>query len=96
MLTGAQFLANIPASFNYEFSGVLIDAGNISARTKNGVDVNFGSLDNYGLKFEVLRQMLARSVVAGAQVTIDVSVPERPVTKEEKPPEGGPPATGQQ
>jgi len=96
VLTGAQFLINIPVSFNYEFSEVLIDAGDIRARTKNGVNVHFGSLDDYGLKFEVLRQMLARSVVAGAQMTIDVSVPQRPVTKEEKPPESGSPATGQQ
>ncbi len=83
---GTDFLANIPVSFNYEFAEVSVDNGDIRARTKTGVNVHFGSLDKYGLKFEVLRQLLARSVAAGVQVTIDVSVPERPVTKEEAPP----------
>ncbi|MBK5226004.1 MAG: FtsQ-type POTRA domain-containing protein [Thermoleophilia bacterium] len=85
-LVGARFLGNIPASFNYEFSEVSVADGDIRAKTNSGVGVHFGSLDDYGLKFEVLRQMLARSVAAGVQVTIDVSVPERPVTKEETPP----------
>ena len=70
-------------NFNYEFAEVTVADGDIRAKTKSGVNVHFGSLDDYGFKFEVLRQLLARSSAAGVQVTIDVSVPERPVTKEE-------------
>ncbi len=86
VMTGIRFLANIPVSFNYEFAEITVDKGDIRARTKTGVGVHFGSLDDYGLKFEVLRQLLARSTTSGVQVTIDVTVPERPVTKEDAPP----------
>ena len=85
VLTVGQFLANIPVSFNYEFAELSIADGDIRARTSSGVNVHFGSLDEYGLKFEVLRQLLARASVAGVPMTIDVSVPERPVTKDDKP-----------
>lgn len=81
VITGVGFLANIPVSFNQEFSEVMVSAEDISARTRAGVTVRFGSLDDYALKFEVLRQLLARTEGAGAKVIIDVSVPERPVTK---------------
>jgi hypothetical protein len=87
---GLDFLANIPVSFNYEFAEVSVSDGDIRARTKSGVNLHFGMLDDYNLKFEVLRQLLTRSAVAGAQVNIDVSVPERPVTNEEKPPQTAP------
>jgi cell division protein FtsQ len=80
--TGVMFLANVPVSFNYEFSEVTVSGGDIKARTSGGVDVHFGSLEEYGLKFEVLRQLLARTTAGGADVSIDVSVPQRPVTKD--------------
>lgn len=86
VLTGLWFLANIPVNFNQEFSEVTVAGGEISAKTRSGVAIRFGTLDDYGLKFEVLRQLLARSVGAGASVSIDVSVPERPVTKDNTPP----------
>ena len=88
VLTGTQFLANIPVSFNYQFAELSVAGGDIRAKTASGVNVHFGSLDEYGLKFEVLRQLLARASVAGVPMTIDVSVPERPVTKDDKPPAG--------
>ena len=86
MITGISFLVNIPVSFNYEFAAITVDHGDIRLSTTTGVGVHFGSLDNYGFKFEVLRQLLARSSAADVQVSIDVSVPERPVTREETPP----------
>ncbi|MBI5871345.1 MAG: FtsQ-type POTRA domain-containing protein [Actinobacteria bacterium] len=86
VLTGARFLANIPVNFNYELAEVSVDNGDINAKTKSGVSVHFGSLADYELKFEVLRQLLARATAAGVQVIIDVSVPERPVTREIAPP----------
>jgi len=84
--TGLQFLASIPVSFNYQFVEVSVDGGDIRARTSTGVNVHFGNLNGYELKFEVLRQLLARASAGGVQITIDVSVPERPVTKDETPP----------
>ncbi|MHB9112827.1 MAG: cell division protein FtsQ/DivIB [Thermoleophilia bacterium] len=86
VLTGARFLANIPVNFNYEFAEVSVDIGNINTKTRSGVSVHFGTLVDYELKFEVLRQLLVRATAAGVQVIIDVSVPERPVTKEIAPP----------
>lgn len=86
VMTGARFLANIPVNFNYELAEVSVDKGDINAKTRSGVSVHFGTLVDYELKFEVLRQLLARATAAGVQVIIDVSVPERPVTKEIAPP----------
>ncbi|GBE57950.1 cell division protein FtsQ [bacterium BMS3Abin01] len=79
---GISFLVNIPVSFNYQFAVVTVDNGMIRASTHNGVQVMFGTLDQYDFKFEVLRQMLARAYAADARITIDVSVPERPVTRQ--------------
>lgn len=81
--TGVQFLADIPVNFNGGFVEVSVDGGDINARTSSGVDVHFGTIDDYGIKFEVLRQLLARSAAEGVRVKIDVSVPERPVTSQQ-------------
>lgn len=81
VITGVRFLANVPVSFNQEFSEVTVSADDINARIRTGALVHFGSLNDYDLKFEVLRQLLARTGGTGANVLIDVSVPERPVTK---------------
>jgi len=86
VLSGVRFLVDTPVNFNHEFAEVAVDRGDITARTSSGVSVHFGNLADYELKFEVLRQLLARAAVAGVQVIIDVSVPERPVTKEIAPP----------
>jgi len=80
--TGIWFLANIPVSFNQGFAEVTVTDGDINARTKAGVNVHFGSLDDYALKFEVLRQLLARTGAAGTNISLDVSVPQRPVTRD--------------
>lgn len=80
--TGIWFLANIPVSFNQGFAEVTVTDGDINARTKAGVSVHFGSLDDYALKFEVLRQLLARTGAAGTNISLDVSVPQRPVTRD--------------
>lgn len=77
---GISFLANIPVSFNQGFSETMVSAGDVTAKTRSGATVHFGSLDDYELKFEVLRQLLARTGGRGGAF-IDVSVPERPVTK---------------
>lgn len=92
--TGVQFVADIPPNFNYKFADLYVENGRISATTTDGSKVNFGTLDQYELKFEVLRQLLARSASPGVTVTIDVSVPERPVTREgeEQPAVGDMPA----
>lgn len=79
---GVWFLANIPVSFNQQFAEVSIADGDITAKTRTGVSVHFGTLDDYVLKFEVLRQLLTRTGASGAGVTFDVSVPERPVTRD--------------
>ncbi len=79
--TGINFLADVPENFDQEFTNVSVISGDISARTKTNVNIHFGSLDNYILKFEVLKQLIARTAVAGKAVSVDVSVPERPVTK---------------
>jgi len=86
VMTGLKFLASIPVTFNYQFVEVSVDGGDIRAKTSTGVNVHFGNLNGYDLKFEVLRQLLARASAGGVQITIDVSVPERPVTKDETPP----------
>lgn len=83
--TGIQFINDIPMNFNHEFAEVMVKDGDIRAKTRSGINVHFGSLDDYGLKFEVLRQLLARAAAEGVIVTIDVSVPERPVTREDSP-----------
>ena len=79
---GISFLAHIPVSFTYQFALVTVDNGMVHAETRNGVQVIFGTLDQYDFKFEVLRQMLARAYAADARITIDISVPERPVTRQ--------------
>lgn len=81
-LTGYEFMNNIPTNFNQDIAEVRVVDGDVIMRTRSGVNVNFGGLADYGLKFEVLRQLLARSVSSGTTLTIDVSVVERPVTKE--------------
>jgi len=86
VLTATRFLTDIPVNFNYEFAEVSVENGDINAITRSGVKVHFGSLVDYEMKFEVLRQLLARSTAAGVEIFIDVSVPERPVTKEIAPP----------
>ena len=85
-MTGVGLWVHTPVSFKYEFAAITVEHGDIRLSTTTGVGVHFGSLDNYGFKFEVLRQLLARSSAADVQVSIDVSVPERPVTREETPP----------
>lgn len=79
---GVWFLANIPVSFNQEFAEVMVADDDITAKTKTGVSVHFGSLEDYVLKFEVLRQLLTRTGAAGTTIALDVSVPERPVTRD--------------
>ncbi|MDO8736398.1 MAG: FtsQ-type POTRA domain-containing protein [Thermoleophilia bacterium] len=86
VLTATGFLTDIPMNFNYEFAEVSVDNGDISATTRSGVKIHFGTMVDYEMKFEVLRQLLVRSTAAGVEVFIDVSVPERPVTKETAPP----------
>lgn len=88
---GVRFVSDIPTNFNHSFSDVDVADGYIRARTASGVLVIFGTLDDYGLKFEVLRQLLARVDIQGEPMTIDVSVPERPVTREGQEP-ASPPA----
>lgn len=90
--SGLWFLANIPVNFNLEFATVMVADGDINARTKTGILIHFGSLDEYGLKFEVMRQMMARAGAAGAIISLDVSVPQRPVTKDVSPPAPAEPA----
>ncbi len=79
--TGINFLADIPENFDQEFTNVSVNSGDIDTRTKTNVNVHFGSLDSYSLKFEVLKQLIARAAAAGQAVSVDVSVPQRPVTK---------------
>ncbi|MFA5809363.1 MAG: cell division protein FtsQ/DivIB, partial [Thermoleophilia bacterium] len=81
-LTGYEFMNNIPTNFNQDIAEVRVVDGDVTMRTRSGVNVHFGELTDYGLKFEVLRQLVARSVSTGTTLTIDVSVVERPVTKE--------------
>ncbi|MFA6000553.1 MAG: FtsQ-type POTRA domain-containing protein [Thermoleophilia bacterium] len=81
-LAGFEFMNNIPTNFNQDIAEVRVVDGDVIMRTRSGVNINFGALTDYGLKFEVLRQLLARSTSAGTTLTIDVSVVERPVTKD--------------
>ena len=75
---GVQFLGNIPVDFDQQMAAANVYDGDINARTRTNINIHFGTLDDYNLKFEVLTQLIARSA-AGA--SIDVSVPGRPVTK---------------
>lgn len=79
---GLWFLTNIPMSFDQEFAEVNVADGDINARTRRGINVHFGNLDEYYLKLEVLRRLLARAGTSGTDVFFDVSVPQRPVTRE--------------
>lgn len=83
VITAVQFLENVPVNFNQEFAEVTVAGGEISARTRANVLVRFGSLEDYGLKFEVLRQLIARSAADGVSLVVDVSVPDRPITRQE-------------
>ncbi len=85
LLTGVAFVADIPAEFNHRFTEVSVAGEDIRAVTAGGTRVVFGSLEQYQLKFEVLRQLLARTAQPGVKTTIDVSVPERPVTRQGEP-----------
>ncbi len=76
---GVRFLGNIPVDFDQQIASANVYDGDISARTKANINIHFGTLDNYNFKFEVLKQLIARSVAGGS---IDVSVPDRPVTKQ--------------
>lgn len=78
---GVQFLANIPVNFNQEVTDVSVADDDINAKTRSNAAIHFGTLDNYNLKFEVLRQLIARATASGETVSIDVSVPDRPVTR---------------
>lgn len=81
VLAGVEFLASVPVSFNERIVEVTVDDGAISFRTASGATVRFGSPGDADLKFEVARQLIARTVQGGAPVSIDVSVPDRPVTR---------------
>ena len=81
VLTGIEFLISIPVNLHQNFTKVVVKDGMIDATTLSGIDVHFGTIDEYAYKFEVLRQLIARTVTAGEQVVIDVSVPDRPVTR---------------
>lgn len=80
-LAGFEFMNSIPSNFNQDIAEVGVVDGDVTMRTRSGVNVHFGALTDYGLKFEVLRQLLARTVSTGTTLTIDVSVVDRPVTK---------------
>lgn len=79
--TGLLFITSVPVSLNQEFNMVEVSGGMIEASSPNGIQVRFGTMDEFAYKFEVLRQLIARSVAAGEQVIIDVSVPDRPVLR---------------
>lgn len=81
VMNGVSFLADIPVSFTQEITAVSVSDGDINAKTKSNVNIHFGTLDDYDIKFEVLEQLIARSMAAGKTVSVDVSVPDRPVTK---------------
>jgi hypothetical protein len=53
----------------------------IDASTLSGIEVHFGTMEEYAYKFEVLLQLVARAMATGEQVVIDVSVPDRPVIR---------------
>ena len=78
---GLSFLTGIPVSFDHQITEVSVADGDINFKTAAKVNIHFGPLDDYSLKFEVISQLIARTAKAGKTVTIDVSVPDRPVTK---------------
>lgn len=84
--TGIDFLISVPVNLNQEFTRVMVSNGVIDAATLTGVEVHFGTLDNHAYKFDVLRQLIARTIAAGEQVIIDLSVPDRPVTRNKNAP----------
>jgi cell division protein FtsQ len=79
---GVVFIDLIPVNLDQDFVEVRVDEGIIDAITSSGIEVRFGTLDEHAYKFEVLRQLIARSIAAGDQVVIDISVPDRPVTRD--------------
>jgi cell division protein FtsQ len=84
--TGIEFIISVPLNLNQEFSEVNVESGIIDASTISGIEVHFGTMDDYDYKFEVLRQLIARSMETGEQVVIDVSVPDRPVIRNKNQP----------
>lgn len=80
-MNGIDFLTRVPVDFNEKIVEVKVDGGEISFKTGSGATVRFGDLSDDALKFEVARQLIVRTVQAGRLVSIDVSVPERPVTR---------------
>lgn len=80
--TGVDFIISVPVDLHQEFTRVSVTGGVIDAATLGGIEVHFGTMDDYAYKFEVLRQLIARTTSAGEQVIIDVSVPDRPVTRD--------------
>lgn len=84
--TGIDFLISVPVNLNQEFTRVMVSNGVIDAATLTGVEVHFGTLDDHAYKFDVLRQLIARTIAAGEQVIIDLSVPDRPVTRSKNAP----------
>lgn len=84
--TGIDFLISVPVNLNQEFTRVMVNNGIIDAATLSGVEIHFGTLDDHAYKFDVLRQLIARTVAAGERVIIDLSVPDRPVTRSKNAP----------
>lgn len=80
--TGIEFVIAVPNNVNQEFNKVVVAEGIIDASTISGIEIHFGTMDEYAYKFEVMRQLIARSMAAGEQVIIDVSVPDRPVIRD--------------
>lgn len=80
-IAGLKFITSVPLNLNQEFVEVEVRSGIIDASTSSGIVVHFGTMDESAYKFEVLRQLIARSIAAGEQVVIDVSVPDRPVLR---------------
>jgi len=94
VLTGIEFIISAPVNLHQEFTRVTVVDGIIDAATLSGIEVHFGTIEDHAYKFEVLRQLIARTTAAGEQVIIDVSVPDRPVTRSKyAPPE---PAAGEE
>lgn len=90
VLTGVDFIISVPVNLHQEFTKVAVTDGVIDTATLSGIEIHFGTMDEYAYKFEVLRQLIARTVAAGEQVIIDISVPDRPVTR----PKNAPLVTG--
>jgi hypothetical protein len=79
--TGVEFLVAVPLNLDLEFNEITVAAGMIDAATLSGIEVHFGTMEEFAYKFEVLRQLIARAMAVGEQVVIDVSVPDRPVIR---------------